>query len=71
MQKEPELVGLPPLAGGLVGPRPALHVFDQVLGAPARAEHFLVERLASAFEVGDDEANICAQSRRCDVSTPD
>ena len=32
VQEEPKLVGLPPRTGGLVGPRPALHVFDQVLG---------------------------------------
>ena len=67
VQEEPELVGLPARAGGLVGSRPALHVLDQVLGVAARAEHLLVERLAAPFEVGDDEAHVSAHGRRLDA----
>ena len=67
VQEEPELVGLPARARRLVGSREALHVLDQVLGGPARAEHLLVERLAAALEVGDDEARVGAQVRRLDT----
>ena len=67
VQEEPELIGLPARAGGLVGTRPALHVLDQVLGGPARTEHLLVERLAATREAGDDEARVCAHGRGLDA----
>ena len=67
VQEEPELIGLPARARRLVGSREALHVLDQVLDGPARAEHLLVERLAAPLEVGDDEARVAAQVRRLDT----
>src|SRR5689334_2704391 len=63
VQEKSELVGLPARARGLVGSREALHVFNQVLGGPARAEHLLVERLAATGEAGDDEARVRAEPR--------
>jgi hypothetical protein len=46
LQEQPELIGLPAVAGGLVGARVELQLLDQVLGATARAVDLLVERLA-------------------------
>src|SRR5262245_49848263 len=67
VQEEPELVGLPARAGGLVGSRKALHVLDQVLGGSACAEHLLVERLAATGDAGDDEARVRAEAGGLDA----
>ena len=66
VQEQPELVGLPARARGLVRAREAFHVLDQVLGIATCAEHLLVERLAPTFEAGDDEADVGSKSGRLD-----
>src|SRR5438270_7863426 len=67
VQEEPELIGLPARARGLVGARVEFHILDQVLHAPARAVHLLVENLSSTFEVGDDEAHVGPHVCRLDA----
>src|SRR5262249_56979095 len=67
VQEQAELVGLPARARGLVRARAELHVLDQVLHAPARAVDLLVEMLAPACEVGDDEARVGAELGRLDA----
>ena len=64
MQKEAELVGLPAVAGSLVGSRVELEVLDQVLHPPARAVDLLVKHLAPAGQVGDDEAHVGTERGR-------
>ena len=60
MEKEPELVGLPAVAGSAVGPGVELVLLDHVFHPAAGAVELLVKHLGRAAQVGDDEADVGA-----------
>ena len=58
---------MPARAGGLAAAQGALRVLDQVSRRPSRQQTILVEMLAAARQVGDDETRVRAQLGRLDA----
>ena len=69
VEKEPELVGLPAVAGGAVGPGVELVLLDHVFHPAPGAIDLFVEELGRAAQVGDDEADVGALRGGLDTGT--
>lgn len=62
MKKQPELIGLPAMAGRAVGFGVEFVFLDQILHFTTGTVNLFVKMLAASAQVGDDEAHVCSLS---------
>jgi hypothetical protein len=67
VQKQPELVGLPAMAGSAVGFGVEFVFLDQVFHFTPSAIDLFIKMFAAPAQVGDDEAHICSLSGSLDA----